>query len=218
MSRPALHIADLDSRIQLPRRSFLAKAGALLAGAAVLGGARRAGASTQGLDPFVGEIGIVAFNFAPRGWALCNGQILPIAQYTALFSLLGTTYGGNGFTTFALPDLRGRVPIHFGQGPGLSNYNLGQTGGTETETLSLSQMPLHNHQHMVDLGNGVSDDPNGRLVAKNAAGIPQYGVNATATLAPGAIGPVGGSQPHNNLQPYLTLNFIIALQGIFPSP
>ncbi len=217
MSGTRLHIADLDPRIQLPRRGFLARVGALLAGGAVLGQARKAPAATQGSFPILGEIRIVAFNFAPAGWALCNGQILPIELNDALFSLIGTIYGGDGQTTFALPDLQGRVSTHMGQALSGSFFDIGQMGGTETVTLSLSQMPAHNHQVLADLGNGSSDDPNGRLVAKNGAGVPQYGVNATATLAPGAIGPVGGSQPHNDLQPYLTLNFIIALQGIYPS-
>jgi len=212
-----MHIADLDPRIELPRRSFLARAGAVFAGLAVLAKARSAPAAIQDADPWVGEIAMVGFNFAPTGWALCDGQLLAISQNTALFSLLGTTYGGNGTTTFALPDLRGRAPIHQGQGPGLSPYVIGQVGGTETTTLTVGQMPAHSHAAMADSGNGTSDTPTGLLVARNAGGVPQYGSNAVASLAPGAIASTGSSPPHQNLQPYLTINFIIALQGIFPS-
>jgi microcystin-dependent protein len=168
-------------------------------------------------DPFVGQLALVPYNFAPRGWALCNGQVLLIAQNTALFSLLGTTYGGNGQTTFALPDLRGRVPISSGQGPGLSNYALGQTGGAETQTLTLNQIPSHTHLLLADTSVGTSDRPNGGLPARNAAGVPQYGTGAAGTMSAGGVQASGGSQPHNNMQPYVTLNWIIALQGIYPS-
>jgi len=167
-------------------------------------------------EPFLGMIIIVPYNFAPRGWAFCNGQILPIAQNTALFSLLGTTFGGNGQTTFALPDLRGRVPNSSGQGPGLSSYDLGQVGGTESETLTINQMPAHNHQ----LG-CFGDDANAAVPTNNVlANAPN---NMYATVAPNAlmnpqsITNTGGSQPFSTLQPYLTLNFCIALEGIFPS-
>jgi microcystin-dependent protein len=217
MPASRLHIADIDSRISLPRRSFITRVGAVFAGLAVLGRPGTARAATQGAEPFLGEISIVGFNFAPQGWAFCNGQILAISQNTALFSLLGTTYGGDGITTFALPDLRGRVAIHMGQGPGLSSYVEGQIGGTETTTLLVAQMPAHSHAAMADATNGSSDTPTGLVVARNAAGVPQYGSNPTVALAPQAIGSTGGTQPHNNLQPYLTLNFIIALSGIFPS-
>jgi microcystin-dependent protein len=154
-------------------------------------------------------------NFAPRGWALCNGQLLSIAQNTALFSLLGTTYGGNGQTTFGLPDLRGRVPIHFGQGPGLSSYVQGQTGGVESVTLIPQQIPAHNHSLACS-----SDDANAGSPANNfpaAVANPIYSNAQNAALAANAISTVGGSQPHENRQPYQTLNFCIALQGIFPS-
>ncbi|HUK61884.1 MAG TPA: tail fiber protein [Dongiaceae bacterium] len=217
MPRSRFHIADLDNRISLPRRSFLARLGAAFAGLAVLGRPRPARAATQDVDAWIGEVALVAFNFAPQGWALCNGQLLPIATNTALFSLLGTTYGGDGQTTFALPDLRSRVPIHQGQGPGLSNYVMGQVGGNETATLTVNQIPSHTHAAMADATNGSSDTPTGLVVARNAAGVPQYGSNPTVALAPQAIASTGGSQPHTNVQPYLTMNYVIALSGYFPS-
>ncbi|CAN5524278.1 hypothetical protein BH10BAC5_BH10BAC5_27750 [soil metagenome] len=166
---------------------------------------------------FLGELMCVGYNFQTNGWALCNGQILSIAQNTALFSLLGTTYGGNGQTNFALPDLRGRVPMHFGQGPGLQNYSLGQTGGTETETLITSQLPVHNHGVNVNTAIGTSNAPNGNFSAQNAEGINEYSATSNSTMNTGAIGNSGGGQAHNNMQPYLVMNWQIALQGIFPS-
>ena len=163
-------------------------------------------------EPFIGEIILFAGNFAPRGWALCNGQILAISQNTALFSILGTTYGGNGQTTFALPDLRGRVPVHPGQGPGLSPYDLGQAGGTETVTLNVAEMPQHTHPQPATNGEQTTNRPNGALPARGGV----YAQTSDgSTLTPPS--PVGGSQPHNNIQPYLGLNYIIALEGIFPS-
>ena len=164
-------------------------------------------------QPFLGEIRLFPYNFAPRGWAFCNGQILPIAQNTALFSLLGTTYGGNGQTTFALPDLRGRVPTSSGQGPGLSNYTLGQLAGEETVTLLQTQIPAHSHFPPCS-----SDDPNAGSPKNNfpaTVGTSIYSTTSNANM--GATSSVGGSQPHNNLPPYLVLNYCIALQGIFPS-
>ena len=187
-------------------------------------------------DPFIGEIMIVPYNFAPRGWAFCNGQILSISQNTALFSLLGTTYGGNGQTTFALPDLRGRVAISSGQGPGLSNYSLGQMSGTENTTLLAAQMPAHTH--VMSLGTlaaaarvrnagGNSASPVGNVPAAEAAGVTATYSNLApdASMASGAVAlsgvptaaATGGSQPFSLIQPYLTLNFCIALVGIFPS-
>lgn len=164
--------------------------------------------------PFIGQISIFGFNFAPRGWAFCNGQILSIAQNTALFSLLGTTYGGNGTTTFALPNLQSRVPVHFGQGSGLSAYVLGQQAGTETVTLTAGQMPQHNHALNAFATTGTETVP--------ANGVPantQGSVNATANtaFASAAVGLAGSNQPHPNIPPYLALNFSIALEGIFPS-
>ena len=170
-------------------------------------------------SPFLAEIKMFAGNFAPRGYAFCSGQILSIAQNTALFSLLGTTYGGNGQTTFALPDLRGRVPIHPGQGPGLSLYNLGEQGGAETVTLIATQIPAHTHALNVNTGAGTNAAPaaNEVLAASTARDKLYTTAAPNATLAPQAVGTAGGSQPHTNIQPYLSVNFIIALQGIFPS-
>jgi microcystin-dependent protein len=163
--------------------------------------------------PFLGEIRIFPYNFAPRGWAFCNGQILSISQNTALFSLLGTTYGGNGQTTFALPDLRGRVPNSSGQGPGLSSYTLGQVGGTETVTLTQSEMPSHNHGVNSTNADATSARPGGNFPAAGGG----YNSASSNTMAPTMIGNAGGSQPHSNVQPYLTLNYCIALTGIYPS-
>jgi len=187
-------------------------------------------------EPFLGQIILVGFNFAPRGWALCQGQLLPIAQNTALFALLGTMYGGNGQTTFALPDLRGRVPNGFGLGPGLSNYDQGQVGGTETVTMTVNQLPAHGHAvpgtgltatANVKNSAGNQQMPAGNIPAGEAAGVTATYSSAMpdGVMAPGAISVggnatasnMGGSQPHPNLQPYLTLNYCIALEGIFPS-
>jgi len=175
-------------------------------------------------DPFLGEIRMTGFNFAPVGWALCNGQTLSISQYSALFALLGTTYGGNGTTTFNLPDLQGRVPIHWGTGAGLSTYVIGENGGTENVTLLYNQMPLHNHLVNVNNAAGNSADPTGKFLAETSNGakppvLTQTYTNAATngTMAPTAISTAGGSVPHPNLQPFLTVNFIIALVGIFPS-
>jgi microcystin-dependent protein len=193
--------------------------GALAAGAlfAPWTRARDAMAEAQMENPFVGEIAMVGFDWAPQGWALCNGQLLSIAQNTALFSLLGTTYGGNGQTTFALPDLRGRFPMHQGQGPGLNSRTMGESGGEETHTLIINELPAHNHPAFGDATLGTSDQPNGLYTAKNPAGIPVYGATASAPLGPSAIGVAGGNQPHNNVPPYLVINFIIALYGIYPT-
>jgi microcystin-dependent protein len=165
-------------------------------------------------SPFLGEIRPVSFNFAPRGWAFCNGQILSIQQNTALFSLLGTTYGGDGVTTFALPDLRGRVPISAGQGPGLSPYTEGETAGVETVTLQVNQLPAHTHA--IKIANpSTSTSPAGLYPAVTSRLI--YNSTPDVFLNPASVGFTGGSQPHNNRQPYLAISFIIALQGIFPS-
>jgi len=175
-------------------------------------------------DPFLGEIRMTGFNFAPVGWALCNGQTLSISQYSALFALLGTTFGGNGTTTFNLPNLQGRVPIHQGSGAGLSVYVMGEAGGAENVTLLSDQMPVHNHLVNVNNVAGNSADPTGKILAETADGsrppvlTQSYTSNsATGTLAPTAVAAAGGNLPHANLQPFLTVNFIIALVGIFPS-
>jgi microcystin-dependent protein len=164
-------------------------------------------------SPFLGTIQPFGFNFAPRGWAMCNGQILSIAQNTALFSLLGTTYGGNGQTTFALPDLRSRVPVHHGQGPGLSSYSLGQQAGQESVTLTVNDMPLHQHG-VAATGTFATKNPGGQVPAPGGA----YGSPPDATsMNAGMIQPTGGNQPHANIQPYLALNFCICIEGLFPS-
>jgi microcystin-dependent protein len=167
-------------------------------------------------DPFVAEIRIFPFTFPPKGWAFCNGQLLPLSQNTALFSLLGTTYGGNGKSNFALPDLEGRAPMHPGQGPGLSLHDLGETGGSETVTLLESEIPAHAHTLNASQAEALTRLPGGQLPAA-AVGIGMYAAPGGITmLSPNAATPAGGDQPHNNLQPYLTLNFCIALQGVFP--
>jgi len=166
-------------------------------------------------EPFLGMIAIYGFNFAPRGWAMCNGQILPIAQNTALFSLLGTTYGGNGQTTFALPDLRSRVPLHFGQGPGLSNYDLGQQSGTENVTLTVNSMPGHTHTFAPPCSSQAASSSKAPNNVPSAGGT--YNNAPDSTMGGGTTGPTGGNQPFPIIQPILGLNFCIALEGIFPS-
>lgn len=168
-------------------------------------------------DHYIGEIRMMASNYAPSGWAKCEGQLLPIATNQALFSLLGTTYGGNGVTTFALPDLRGRVPMHYGQGPGLSNYTQGETGGSETNTLTINQMPAHNHTINAVTTDGNQNDPSGSFPANTKLLDKEYSNAApNTTMNPAMVGISGASQPVNNMQPYLTVTYIIALQGIFP--
>ncbi len=167
-------------------------------------------------DPFVAEIRIFGFNFAPVGWAFCDGQLMPISQNTALFSLLGTTYGGNGQSTFALPDLQGNVPMNFGQGPGLSDHYLGDAGGSDTVTLITTEMPAHSHAAIVSLGDATERQPANQLFA-SGIGVAEYSNSpGTTQLAFQAVSVAGGGSPHNNLQPYLVLNFCIALQGVFP--
>jgi microcystin-dependent protein len=169
-------------------------------------------------DPFVAEIRIFPFNFAPKGWAWCDGQLMPLSQNTALFSLLGTTYGGNGKSNFALPDLQGRAPMHPGQGPGLSLHDLGETGGSETVTLLESEIPSHPHTARAvgaDPGDLQAPAP-ARALARSANGFAYVSGPANATMAPESLAPAGGDQPHNNMQPYLTFYFNIALQGVFP--
>jgi microcystin-dependent protein len=168
-------------------------------------------------DPFVAEIRIFPFNFAPKGWAWCDGQLLPLSQNTALFSLLGTTYGGNGKSNFALPDLQGRAPMHPGQGPGLSLHDLGEQGGSETVTLLESEIPAHPHGMQANAfpANVQAPSPQ-RALAQSTGGVAYKPPPANTTMSSQAIGPAGGNQPHNNLQPYLTFYFNIALQGVFP--
>lgn len=168
-------------------------------------------------DPFVAEVRIFPFNFAPRGWALCNGQLMPISQNTALFSLLGTTYGGDGKSTFALPDLQGAAPMHPGQGPGLSNHDLGEIGGSEAVTLLQSEMPAHAHTLGVWPGDPADHfNPTNMTLARSNNGQAWASSNQLAPMSPSMVNPAGGNQPHNNMMPYLTLSFCIALQGVFP--
>lgn len=172
-------------------------------------------------SPFIAQISIFGGNFAPRGWSTCNGQILPIAQNTALFSLLGTTYGGDGRVTFGLPNLQGRAPLGQGNGPGLSPYQLGQAAGTENVTLTVSEIPQHNHTATVSLGPGNANNPSATDYLgpgnNSSAFIYGPGSNPLNQQMLGSVLPnAGGSQPHNNMQPFLTLTFIIALQGVFP--
>jgi microcystin-dependent protein len=165
-------------------------------------------------EPFLSEIRIMSFVFAPKGWALCNGQLLPINQNQALFSLLGTTFGGDGRVNFALPDLRGRVPIHVGEG-----HTLGEKGGEQAHTLSIAELPTHTHVFNATSNAADQAVPGGNLLAVAAATDPLYGSAVSLTaLGPASISVVGGSQAHLNMQPFLTLTFCIALQGIFPSP
>jgi microcystin-dependent protein len=171
-------------------------------------------------DPFVAEIRIFPWSFAPRGWALCNGQLLPISQNTALFSLLGTFYGGDGKSTFALPNLQGAAPMHIGQGPGLTPRDIGESGGTDTVTLIQSEIPVHTHTLQANAAAADLQSPGPNRVLARSGGGNAYQSNTSANLvqlAPVTLAPSGQSLPHNNLMPYLTLSFCIALQGVFPA-
>lgn len=167
-------------------------------------------------EPFLGQIKVFAFNFAPKGHALCNGQIMAINTNQALYSLLGTTYGGDGRTTFGLPNLQGRVPLHFGQGNGLSNYTLGQSGGQENHTLTMAEMPQHNHLPVSSGNNADQAYPPNNLWA-NAGSAAGFIASGGSIMNPQSIANAGNNQPHNNMSPYLVINYSIALQGIFPS-
>jgi len=168
------------------------------------------------MDPFVAEIRIFPFNFPPKGWTFCNGQLLPLSQNTALFSLLGTTYGGDGKSNFALPDLQGRTPMHPGQGPGLSLHDLGESSGTETVTLIDSEIPSHIHNLMVTSLNSQSTNPSNTNLGRGNPVKVYLNSNPTTNMGLNAIATTGGNLPHNNMMPYLTMNFCIALQGVFP--
>jgi len=170
------------------------------------------------VDPFVAEIRIFPFNFAPKGWAWCDGQLLPLSQNTALFSLLGTTYGGNGKSNFALPDMQGNSPMHPGQGPGLSLHDLGEIGGSETVSLLESEIPAHVHPLRVSVEAGEERIPGPTQSFARSTGGFLYGPDSGAQvmMADTTLAPAGGDQPHNNMQPYLTCYFNIALQGVFP--
>lgn len=167
-------------------------------------------------DPFIGEITMFGGNFAPRNWAFCDGQILSIAQNTALFSLLGTTYGGDGRTTFGLPDLRGRIPIHVGTGPGLSNRRWGEKSGQESVTLTTQQLPSHQHTQQGTDSEATSANPTDGLAAK-AQNVTYHSLDSPVDMNAASSQGVGGGQPHTNMQPYLCVNFVIALFGVFPS-
>jgi microcystin-dependent protein len=168
-------------------------------------------------EPFVAEIRIFGFNFAPVGWAQCNGQLLPISQATAVFSLLGTYYGGDGRSTFGLPNLQGSAPMHWGNGPGLTPRSIGETGGESTVALTSTQMPQHTHTVNCNTADGDDYGPPGNVWAPDAAGNNLYAASSNGQMAAAAIAAQGGGQAHNNLQPYQVLNFCIALQGVFPS-
>jgi microcystin-dependent protein len=169
------------------------------------------------MEPYIGQVCLFGFNYAPRGWALCNGQLLSIGQNSALFSLLGTTFGGDGISTFALPDLRGRVAINQGDQPGLSKYAMGQTGGSETVTLNVTQMPQHVHAGQLHASNGAAnqEEAQNHLLAETAV-YTDAAANQVMNASAVTVGPTGGNQPHPNLQPYLTLNYCIALEGVYP--
>ena len=169
-------------------------------------------------QPYVGEIRIFAGNFAPAGWMFCDGSILSISENDTLFNLIGTTYGGDGQSTFALPDLRGRLPLHMGNGGG-SSYVLGQNGGSEEVTLTVNQMPSHSHPMLANSGNATTANAAGNVLAQTPTYTPYIASNANVQLAGTAIAQqVGGSQPHSNIQPFLCVDFIISLYGVYPSP
>jgi microcystin-dependent protein len=168
-------------------------------------------------DPFIGEIRLLPYTFAPLGWALCDGSLLSIAQNTALFSLLGTTYGGDGRSTFALPDLRGRVALSSGQGPGLIDHPLGELGGDETVTLTTDHIPAHNHGVVAHNTRGAHASPKGRVPGHPSAGTSYADASDGTRMSAEMVAPTGGSQPHDNLPPYLALNYCIAMEGIYPA-
>jgi microcystin-dependent protein len=167
-------------------------------------------------QPYIGEIRMFGGSFAPAGWAFCNGQLIPISENNALFTLIGTTYGGDGQNTFALPNLQSRIPIHMGQGAGTSNYTIGEQGGVEEVTLTTNQIPSHTHPPLGS-NTGLSDNPNGSYWADTATGKPFVAAPPAVLMNPQTITPTGGSQPHDNMLPYLCVTYIISLFGVFPS-
>jgi microcystin-dependent protein len=207
------------------RRSWLQRLQGLLRPAAVVPAApafspRRAPYSVNGSQPYVGEIAIFAGNFAPAGWVFCDGSLLPISEYDTLFNLIGTTYGGDGQETFAVPDLRGRAPMHSGNGPGLSSRQLGEQGGAQEVTLTTQQIPSHNHGVAASNQPGTTASPTGAVPADGGNGSAQYTPDTGSLVKQPAqtLSAFGGSQPHTNMQPFLVVNYIISLYGVFPSP
>ncbi len=219
------------------RRNFLSKISASILGVGLVAGATNVfGAKSKtgfiyvkkngdiienyipsgGTEAYIGSIEMVGFNFEPLGWEYCDGQLLSIAAYNSLFTLIGTTYGGNGTTNFAVPDLRGRVPIHFGQGPGLSNYTIGQTGGVENVTLTLPQIPAHTHLISSSSASGNYGTPQNYFPARNADGIASYASSSDVQLNSNSIGTGGSGIEHTNLQPYMAISFVIATEGVYP--
>lgn len=202
------------------RRALLQRLQSWLRPSAVAAAPRAVSMRPLGQDPYIGELAIFAGNYAPQGWAFCNGQTLSISEYDALFNLIGTTYGGNGETTFQLPDLRGRVPLHAAGGAGsrLSPYYLGQQAGAESVTLTAAQLPFHTHSLPASNLPGTTASPLGAVPADNGAGSAQYAPAGSSLSGQPTqnLGSAGGNQPHNNLQPYLAINYIIALYGIYP--
>lgn len=169
-------------------------------------------------QPYVGEIRLVGFNFAPAGWMFCNGQLLPISEFETLFNLIGTTYGGDGQTTFALPNLQSRIIVHQGQGPGLSFYTLAEAGGVESVTLTTPQIPVHNHSANCSSSAGSQSSPVNNIWSADAAGLTaEYSNSHSGSMNANAIGVAGGSQPHENRMPFLAMNYIISMFGVFPS-
>ena len=169
-------------------------------------------------EPFLAEVRMVGFNFAPRGWAFCDGQILPINQNQSLYSLLGTTYGGDGRTSFALPDLRGRTPIHVGASDGGTHHSQGQKSGEETHTLAVNEMPIHTHSLQASTNAATADDPTGQVLSKSRErSYANYSPAQAVDMGASSVANVGGGQAHENMQPYLAVNFCMALQGLFPS-
>lgn len=168
--------------------------------------------------PYVGELRIFAGTFAPAGWSFCEGQLLPISENETLFNLIGTTYGGDGEETFALPDLRGRIPLHMGQGPGIANtYQIAEKAGVEEVTLSVNQIPSHTHAMLGSSGNGSQSTPGNNVLASSTLARLYTGNTPNVAMAPNSIAPVGGNLPHTNMQPYLCVNYIISLFGVFPT-
>lgn len=200
----------------IQRRHFLARALGLLTGGAWLGKQLVAPREAEAGQPYIGEIRMFAGNFAPAGWAFCSGQLMPISENEALFALIGTTYGGDGQNTFALPDLRGRAPVHQGTGAGMT-VALGEMAGVESVTLLTAQMPAHSHALQGSSTLGGTNDPTGRVPSRNPLGWPHYGGSIDTTLAANELVNTGGTQPHNNMMPSLGINFIISLFGVFPS-